>query len=341
MANQITSLISKKPREVFFDNAKFILIILVVFGHSIETLVPVNPVYRTTFMLLYTFTMPLFIFISGYFAKSRSNLEYKIITRLLVPYLIFQIIFTKIFGYLVPLGIFAIDPFRPYRHLWYLYSLIIWYVALPYINKLKYPLTVSIVLAILVGCIVGLENDMGISRTVTFLPFFLAGYYSQRSLIDRIKKMIPGYLALFIFVAVFIAYWFLGKYFATNIFYFTNSYQKDFESNLIGIVARIILLATAALLSISFIKLMPSKKTAFSHLGSRTMYVYILHLVVFEVSEHYNLFFRFFEDRFSIMSLFLFSFLLTLFLSSNFIKWIFSPFIEPKLVFLFNQKKKV
>ena len=54
-------------REYRFDNAKFILILLVVFGHILEHFQGryVPGIYRT----VYLFHMPMFIFISGYFAK--------------------------------------------------------------------------------------------------------------------------------------------------------------------------------------------------------------------------------------------------------------------------------
>lgn len=56
-------------RDVYFDNLKFILILLVVIGHFME---PFNA-ERTTqavYQFIYSFHMPLFIFAAGYFSKS-------------------------------------------------------------------------------------------------------------------------------------------------------------------------------------------------------------------------------------------------------------------------------
>ena len=58
-----------KARAPFFDNLKGILIFLVVFGHFI---LPVNNtlVVSAIFEFIYLFHMPLFVFITGLFAKS-------------------------------------------------------------------------------------------------------------------------------------------------------------------------------------------------------------------------------------------------------------------------------
>ena len=57
-----------KVREYSFDNFKGVLIILVVFAHLLGTVsrgVVAEGVYR----LVYSFHMPMFIFLFGYFAK--------------------------------------------------------------------------------------------------------------------------------------------------------------------------------------------------------------------------------------------------------------------------------
>ena len=74
-------------REYQYDNMKFILILLVVFGHLLEYIrgdISEN-IYR-----IYTFHMPVFVFISGYFAKFKKK---KIIFQLLLPYLVLLTIY--------------------------------------------------------------------------------------------------------------------------------------------------------------------------------------------------------------------------------------------------------
>lgn len=58
-----------KARDYYFDNAKFILIFLVVFGHLMQPFVADYDSVHILYIFIYTFHMPAFILISGYFAK--------------------------------------------------------------------------------------------------------------------------------------------------------------------------------------------------------------------------------------------------------------------------------
>ncbi|MFR7480201.1 MAG: acyltransferase family protein [Roseburia sp.] len=57
-----------KERDYFFDNLKAVLIFLVVLGHFLLPIRGDNPLVVVK-RLIYVFHMPLFVFISGYFAK--------------------------------------------------------------------------------------------------------------------------------------------------------------------------------------------------------------------------------------------------------------------------------
>lgn len=58
-----------KERNYLFDNLKFLLIVLVVFGHSLEE-ISLEHNYAIIRAWIYSFHMPVFVFISGYFSKS-------------------------------------------------------------------------------------------------------------------------------------------------------------------------------------------------------------------------------------------------------------------------------
>ena len=57
-----------KERDYFFDNLKAVLIFLVVLGHFLLPIHGDNPLVVVK-RLIYIFHMPLFVFVSGYFAK--------------------------------------------------------------------------------------------------------------------------------------------------------------------------------------------------------------------------------------------------------------------------------
>ena len=56
-------------RVYFFDNLKYVLILLVILGHLFEIYYDKSHVMKAGFNFIYLFHMPLFIWISGYFSK--------------------------------------------------------------------------------------------------------------------------------------------------------------------------------------------------------------------------------------------------------------------------------
>lgn len=112
-----------KRRDPYICNIKAFLIFLVVFGHAIEPYIDrpeINIIYR----LIYTFHMPLFVFVTGMSMKNYRNCKNKF-TGVLKMYLICQPLFL-LYDYLVNGNIGSI--IKPYWHLWYLNALVLWSV---------------------------------------------------------------------------------------------------------------------------------------------------------------------------------------------------------------------
>src|SRR5690606_8207293 len=103
-------------RDYYFDNAKFILIFLVVFGHLIQSYIDSNSFFSALYKLLYTFHMPAFILVSGYFAKGiyEKGYIFKIIKKLIIPYLIFQVIYSIFYYVLYSKSMLTIDFLNPH-----------------------------------------------------------------------------------------------------------------------------------------------------------------------------------------------------------------------------------
>ena len=59
-------------RDYRIDGIKWLLIVLVTFGHVIEPALS-NPIANKLYSIIYIFHMPLFVFISGYYANVKDN----------------------------------------------------------------------------------------------------------------------------------------------------------------------------------------------------------------------------------------------------------------------------
>ena len=91
-----------QARNIEFDILKGILIVLVVVGHALQSCFSAPTDYHPLFIFIYTFHMPLFIFVSGYFFSSCLKYDFKTLIekktkRLIIPLLLYSTILLGLF----------------------------------------------------------------------------------------------------------------------------------------------------------------------------------------------------------------------------------------------------
>ena len=145
-----------------------------------------TPQVDILYKIIFSFHMPAFIFISGYFARVEPK---KILSRIFPLYMVFQLLRFLLdfildsvkWGHPVKIDM---QFFTPRWTLWYLMAMIIYQLLLPVFDtknkrhRVAY-LILSMVLGIVIGYNPDTENFMAMSRIMNFLPFFLAGYYEK------------------------------------------------------------------------------------------------------------------------------------------------------------------
>ncbi|HWO74914.1 MAG TPA: acyltransferase family protein [Bacillus sp. (in: firmicutes)] len=334
-------------RHAFFDNAKFILIFLVVFGHLIQSYIEDFYMVSILYKVIYTFHMPAFILISGFFAKGFKEPGYikKLSMKLLLPYFIFQLLYSVYYYFLLDRSTLVTDPFNPQWSLWFLISLFFWNLMLFLYTKWKplVALTIACGVALLVGYVDWIGNYLSLSRTFVFFPFFLLGYYMDKRHFEKCWSWKPRIAALMIMITVtafFIIFpdlnekWLLGS----------KAYVELGAFGLEGMLNRLFLFGISLIMCYSFFSFVPTGKTFFTNLGRNTLYVYLLHgffVRTFRVSE--------IKDEVqtveNLVWIILISIFLTWFLSTKIVTAIFQPFIELKIrrfkEFMVTGKEKI
>lgn len=186
----------KVVREYQFDNMKALLIFLVVLGHILHDFGMDQPLGDALYKIIFSFHMPAFLFVSGYFARYRPK---ALFTRLFPLYLIFQCLhyLMDFIGNSVLEGQLTTVPlqfFTPRFTLWYLLAVLAYQLLIPVIEvegtreKVKL-LAAAVGFGLLMGLTPDNDNFMAMTRIVTFLPFFLLGYYERRiRFFERMKK---------------------------------------------------------------------------------------------------------------------------------------------------------
>ena len=79
----------RQQRDAFFDNAKYLAIVLVAVAHAWEPLKGDSRILEGVYTVVYSFHMPAFIVISGFFSRSfdmRPDRLKRLVTGVAVPY---------------------------------------------------------------------------------------------------------------------------------------------------------------------------------------------------------------------------------------------------------------
>lgn len=169
-----------RPRIALWDNARFLLIVLVVVGHMISTVRTDSALTYGLYAYIYLFHMPAMILLSGFFAHAEVTPKaVKSTIQLIVVWLLWEGIWA-----LMHFGVEGKEPgskflVSPAWTLWFLVSLATMRILLPYLAKMRHPLLISIVLALVGGLAPAIGTEFSAARTLSFLPFFVLGWLAR------------------------------------------------------------------------------------------------------------------------------------------------------------------
>ena len=173
-------------RTALWDNIKFALIMLVVVGHFIESNIGNSHLFKTTWIFICSFHMPLFIFIAGLFHKN-DRIKAKILGYLSV-YIIFKIMVTlskTVCGKDISLLLLK-ESGAP----WYAFAMGV-YIGLTYLLRDMNRKAV-LLMAVVLGCCAGYDKTIGdvftSSRVMVFFPFYYAGSVCSRKKLEQLAE---------------------------------------------------------------------------------------------------------------------------------------------------------
>ncbi|KAA1042621.1 acyltransferase family protein [Macrococcus equipercicus] len=322
-----------KTRDHYFDNARFLLIVLVVFGHLLRSFVTENHFLQALYMFIYSFHMPAFVLISGYFAKGISRPGYllKLVKKLIIPYLIFQTFYACYYYFIDDVKTIDLNPFDPQWAMWFLLSLFSWHILL-YLVK-DFNVYYVVVLAFLTGILVGyfdfINNTLSLSRTFVFFPLFLLGYYATPEHFSYIKN--KKYLPLSILALTLIFVFYMMTDFNFEWLFGSKPYSSLEHVDAYSGVKRGLIYGIIVLSTFSFLNVVPKRELPLTYIGSRTMFIYLLHGLFIGLFRVYK-WDKVFEGNMLliIVALFVLSTLIVYLFSHNMTRKVTAPVVEVK-----------
>lgn len=272
-------------RDARLDNAKFLLIGLVVVGHMLGPMRDYGPA-NVLYYWIYFFHMPAFILISGYlsrsFTTSPRRVE-KLILTLAVPYLVFWAVDHAVHALQRGSLPDALSLLQPTYALWFLVALFLWRLSVPVWQRLRWPVAVALVVSVCAATTDLGSGTLAIGRVLSFLPFFVLGLTLRRehlALLDRLwvrvgAVAVMGATALLAVPA--------SQELSTDWLFLSSSLtDRDIDPLLPGLGIRLAFLGIALAMSIAFLALTPKRRTWFTDLGAYTLYVYLGHAALME-----------------------------------------------------------
>ncbi|MCU1677202.1 MAG: rane protein [Frankiales bacterium] len=330
----------RTERDPFFDNARYLAILLVVMGHTWTAIRSGHPVVFASYTLVYLFHMPAFIVIAGYFARGFDFSAPKVrrlVTGVVVPYVVFEVAYAAYANYMDQRA-FDISLADPWFLTWFLLALFLWRITTPIWLSLRFPLLVAVLISLATGLTRGIGGDY--IRALTLLPFCVLGLTLSPAFIARLRGPWLRALAVVIFALTVAAVWLVRGHYSHEWLYWRADFGRLHVAPLPGMLARLAMLATGFVLTMAFLCLVPRRRTWFTSLGAGTIYAYLLHGFFIKTAVWIGLYDHV-GSRWARLGATGLAIVIATLLMTKPVRWVTRWAIEPKLNWLFRRESPV
>lgn len=278
-------------RVALWDNARLLLILLVVFGHLIEG-IRSEPGVKPLYDVVYAFHMPGFLLIAGWFARG-DVLDAKGLTataKLFATWLLVEA------GWAIGWRLAGHEAFPesflvvPRWTLWFLVALACMRLALPLLALTRFPLLASVLVSLAVGVLPDVGTPFSASRTFALLPVFVLGWRLRSTGLGdaawfRTPPLAVRAGAAAAALAAVGAVLLLRRTpsFTEQLLFWRRGYAAmDFDTGT-GVLLRLTVGVLAVVLVLALLLLVPRRSLPLSSLGASTMTIYLLHAPIVQV----------------------------------------------------------
>ena len=281
---------SIQKREAYFDNIKCVLIFLVVIGHFIDFTVDNSDAMKSIFLFIYSFHMPLFIFLSGLFCKNTIADGRKTAVRVVFFFILYVLM--KLLTFLVNVAFDQEASFQLFTEggaPWYLFAMAVFYAtgyAVKNVNR-KALLVFSVLVAVLAGCDSAIGDEFVLLRIFVFMPFFIAGWYIDREKLQqfmsqKLVRMVGAVCCIVFAIACVVLVDYV--YEARFLFSGRHNYAAFQQFAPYGPILRLVGYVVSGVMCFVVMAVIPQKRIpVVSVIGQRTLGIYFFHRPILSV----------------------------------------------------------
>lgn len=267
-------------RDAFFDNAKYLAIILVACAHAWEPYRGDSRAATALYIVVYAFHMPAFILISGYFSRGFDLSPRKVrrlLTCVVVPYVLFETAYSLFRRWAHDEPGYPVSLVDPYFLSWFLIALFLWRLTTPLWQNVKWPVAIALGVSLAASLTPDIGPDLDLQRVLQFLPFFVLGLALRAEHFDALRGRRVRLLAAAVFAgASAFTYWAVPRM-GWEWFYHRRSAQEMGVPGWTGGTMTLALFGCSLVLIACFLAWVPRRPRWFTTLGAGTLYGYLLH----------------------------------------------------------------
>ena len=266
-------------RDPWLDNARAILITLVVIGHLIENVdVPSGD---GLYLWIYSFHMPAFIAVSGYLSRSFTASDRQaraLLATLIVPYFVFRLIHC-VEEWAVT-GETTWKLLSPSFALWFLPALFVWRLSSPVVRVLRYPLLYAVAVSLAVPFDPAIGNTLTLGRVFGFLPFFVLGLVARPEWLTALSRPVVRWVGGLVLLAGLVPAFLIGSDLNAEQLFLRESYESLGLTDVTGPPARLAVLAVGTIGTAAVLAASPRGASWISTIGRNSLTVYLLQAAI-------------------------------------------------------------
>ena len=286
----------KAIERQYITNTKGILILSVIIGHFLQLIILCGggllearmiDGFRAVSLLIYTFHMPAFAFVSGYLSKDAEKRRKRASGDLLLPYCLFNVLLAAVEVICSGKQVGLSNCFNPEFSLWYLLALYVWRIVLPDARRIRKVALLAVLLNITTCLFSGMDNTFACQRSVGFFVYFYLGYSVSWESLMRVRR-IPKALSVSVLVFELIGFFSILRReflsFGTLLNILAHTSTTNIKNWYLYVSAYVIALLLAIINSCMVLRLVPKEDALIlRRLGRDTLPLYVSHAFIYVV----------------------------------------------------------